>query len=101
MEKSLDDDVHADQSIIDRILEVMDRIEENLSQALATERSADAQREDDYQALTEKVNSQVSYITGQILDLKGVISVLEDRISKHNEKLSNAHDDAHNFEGDK
>ncbi len=31
MEKSLDDDVHADQSIIDRILEVMDRIEENLS----------------------------------------------------------------------
>ena len=61
MEKSLE--VHADQSIVDRILAIMDRIEENLSRALSVERAADAQREADYLELTDKVRGQVLYIT--------------------------------------
>ena len=48
-------EVHADQSIIDNMMETIDRIEENLSMAESVEREAEAQRKADFEELSEKV----------------------------------------------
>ena len=49
-------EVHADQEIVDGMLEAIDRIEENLSMAESIEREAEAQRRADFEELSVKVS---------------------------------------------
>lgn len=62
MVKSMEDEVHADQEIVDELLSICDRIQENLSIAESTERMAEATRVEDYDFLADKVNKQIAYV---------------------------------------
>jgi len=46
---------HADLRIIDNIMAICDRIEENIEMSEASERHAEAERANDYQELADKV----------------------------------------------
>merc|ERR1711981_1130719 len=72
VEKSME--VHADQAIVQRIFDIMDRIEENMEMAESVERDAERTRQADYEELTEKVQEQLRYTQRQILDLNATIS---------------------------
>jgi len=55
--------------IVDNILAIVDRIEENLEMSLASERDAERERAEDYLELSTKVRAQVDGVTTAILDL--------------------------------
>merc|ERR1739844_120001 len=59
VEKSME--VHADQAIVQRLFDIMDRIEENMELAQAMERAAEHTRQADYDELNEKVVGQLRY----------------------------------------
>jgi hypothetical protein len=65
----------------------MDRIEENLDMAAAMERDAERHREADFTELADKINGQLIMYSGEILNLKGEISVLSDRIAMNQDKF--------------
>lgn len=46
---------HADTRIIDNIMAICDRIEENIEMSEASERHAEAERANDYQELADKI----------------------------------------------
>lgn len=62
--------------IVDNILAIVDRIEENLEMSLASERDAERERAEDYLELSTKVRAQVDGVTTAILDLQQVCSNL-------------------------
>merc|ERR1711907_642465 len=66
VEKSME--VHADQAIVQRLFDIMDRIEENMEMAQTMERDAERQRAADYQELKVKVENQLMYTQKQIVD---------------------------------
>merc|ERR1712007_241364 len=68
VEKSME--VHADQAIVQRLFDIMDRIEENMEMAEAMERDAERTREADYAELKGKVQGQLMYTMRQIVDLR-------------------------------
>lgn len=74
-------EVHADQSIVQRLFDIMDRIEENMEMAESMERDAERTRAADYEELKEKVEEQLRYTQRQILDLNATISTLSDRVA--------------------
>jgi hypothetical protein len=53
---SKSEEVHADTRIIDNILAICDRIEENIEMSEASERHAEAERANDYQELADKIS---------------------------------------------
>merc|ERR1712151_1386495 len=79
VEKSME--IHADQATVQRILDIMDRIEENMEMAMAVERDAERTRQADYDELVEKVTGQLRYTQRQIVDLVATIHVLQDRVA--------------------
>jgi hypothetical protein len=88
VEKSME--VHADQAIVQRLFDIMDRIEENMEMAQAMERSAEKTREADYQELKDKVEAQLMYTMRQIVDLRATISTLTDRVAASTARIQNA-----------
>merc|ERR1711976_165627 len=96
VEKSME--VHADQAIVQRLFDIMDRIEENMEMAEAMERDAERTREADYQELVDKVNGQLMYTQRQIVDLRATISTLTDRVAASQMRVQNAADAAANFQ---
>merc|ERR1719486_734053 len=95
VEKSME--VHADQSVVQRIFDIMDRIEENMEMAEAMERDAERTRQADYEELVDKVNAQLMYTQRQILDLRATISTLTDRVAASEQRVANAAAAAENF----
>lgn len=69
-------EVHADQTIVDALMETIDRIEENLSMAESVEREAEAQRRADFEELSTKVQEQIQYVMRQMVDLNATITTL-------------------------
>merc|ERR1712146_357048 len=59
VEKSME--VHADQAVVQRLFDIMDRIEENMEMAKAVEVDAERTRQADYEELVEKVEDQLRY----------------------------------------
>ena len=55
-------EVHADQAIVQRLFDIMDRIEENMEMAEAMERDAERTRQADFDELAEKVNVKKSAV---------------------------------------
>jgi hypothetical protein len=96
VEKSME--VHADQAIVQRLFDIMDRIEENMEMAEAMERDAERTREADYNELVDKVEGQLRYTQRQILDLRATISTLTDRVAASQDRLANAGAAAANFQ---
>ena len=96
VEKSME--VHADQAIVQRLFDIMDRIEENMEMAEAMERTAERTREADYNELREKVEGQLMYTQRQILDLRATISTLTDRVAAAAMRSQNAVDAINNFQ---
>merc|ERR1712083_424481 len=88
VEKSME--VHADQAIVQRLFDIMDRIEENMEMAEAMERDAERTREADYNELKEKVEGQLMYTQRQIVDLQATISTLSDRVAASKDRVANA-----------
>lgn len=74
-------EVHADQAVVQRLFDIMDRIEENMEMAEAMERDAERTRQADFEELTDKVNDQLMYTQRQILNLRATISTLTDRVA--------------------
>ena len=48
-------EVHADQAVVQRLFDIMDRIEENMEMAKAVEIDAERTRQADYEELVDKV----------------------------------------------
>ena len=63
-------EVHADQAIVQRLFDIMDRIEENMERAQSIERDAERTRAADYAELKDKVEDQLRYTQNQILNLQ-------------------------------
>ena len=57
VEKSME--VHADQAVVQRLFDIMDRIEENMEMAQNLERDAERTRAADFEELSEKVKGQI------------------------------------------
>ena len=81
-------EVHADQAIVQRLFDIMDRIEENMELAQAMERAAEHTRQADYDELNEKVVGQLRYTQRQILDLRATINTLTDRVNASNDRMA-------------
>jgi len=96
VEKSME--VHADQAIVQRLFDIMDRIEENMEMASAMERDAERTRQADYEELTDKVTDQLRYTQRQILDLRATISTLQDRVAASADRSRNAEAAVANFQ---
>jgi ribosomal protein RSM22 (predicted rRNA methylase) len=96
VEKSME--VHADQAVVQRLFDIMDRIEENMEMAEAVERDAERTRQADYDELVEKVEAQLMYTQRQVVDLQGSISTLEDRIAASSARIANAMEAAANLQ---
>lgn len=64
MEKSMQTEwgTQADQTIVNRLLDILDRIQENLEMAEATERSSEFLRQRDFDALSLKLNNLIIYV---------------------------------------
>ena len=91
-------EVHADQAIVQRLFDIMDRIEENMERAQSVERDAERTREADYQELKEKVEDQLLYTQNQILNLQSTISTLTDRVAASADRQRNAEAAMANFQ---
>ena len=96
VEKSME--VHADQAIVQRLFDIMDRIEENMEMAEAMERDAERTREADYNELVGKVTAQLMYTQRQIVDLQATISTLKDRVAASTQRISDAAETMANFQ---
>jgi hypothetical protein len=55
-------EVHADQDIVGRLLEIMDRVQENLEMSEAFEADAERNRRDDFAELEDKLNGMILYV---------------------------------------
>jgi len=91
-------EVHADQAIVQRLFDIMDRIEENMEMAQTMERDAERQRAADYAELKVKVENQLMYTSKQIVDLNATISTLTDRVAASKDRVANAMAAAANFQ---
>jgi len=80
------EDVQADQSIVQRLFDILDRVEENLVIASQTEREADRTREDNFMELSDKLDGQIRYVLGQLVTLRATIATLTDRVAMANDK---------------
>merc|ERR1711976_955625 len=96
VEKSME--VHADQTVVQRIFDIMDRIEENMEMAEAMERDAERTRQADYDELVGKVTAQLMYTQRQIVDLQATISTLKDRVAAFTQRISDAAETMANFQ---
>lgn len=96
VEKSME--VHADQAVVQRLFDIMDRIEENMEMAEAMERDAERTRQADYEELRDKVEDQLMYTARQILNLRATISTLTDRVAASADRFANAQAAQANFQ---
>merc|ERR1712183_552695 len=67
VEKSME--VHDDQAIVQRLFDIMDRIEENMEIAQQLERDAERTRAADFEELSDKVKGQIRDATQHVLRL--------------------------------
>jgi hypothetical protein len=91
-------EVHADQGVVQRLFDIMDRIEENMQRAQSVERDAERTRSADYAELKEKVEDQMMYTQGQLLDLASFCDTLENRIGLEQMKMANIEQSAVSLE---
>jgi outer membrane protein TolC len=96
VEKSME--VHADQAVVQRLFDIMDRIEENMEMAEAMERDAERTREADYVELVDKVAAQLMYTQRQIVDLNATIFTLKDRVAASEQRVRDAAETAANLQ---
>jgi len=90
-------EVHADQAVVQRLFDIMDRIEENMEMAEAMERDAERTRQADFEELSDKVSDQLMYTQRQILNLRATISTLTDRVAASAARKANADASAVSF----
>merc|ERR1712190_541154 len=95
VEKSME--VHADQAVVQRLFDIMDRIEENMEMAEAMERDAERTRQADYEELKGKVEGQLRYTQRQVVDLRATIFTLTDRVAASKNRSENAGAAMENF----
>merc|ERR1712183_214809 len=58
---------HGDQTVVDGIMGIIDRIEENLDNSLTLERDAERQRAADYVELNERIQGYIMQCKQQIM----------------------------------
>jgi predicted nucleic acid-binding Zn-ribbon protein len=98
VEKSLEWGVQADQAVVQRLFDIMDRVEENLDIAVSMERDAERNREEDFRELASKIKNQGLMYSREIGQLQVEIGVLNDRIAMNDQKMDDAHTKQHDFE---
>jgi len=81
-------EAHGDQDTVNMIMSLIDRIEENLDMSYALEREAESNRENDYAELSGRINDQINYVSGQLLDLGSQIYTLTERVNAAAEKIA-------------
>lgn len=91
-------EVHADQAVVQRLFDIMDRIEENMEMAEAMERDAERTRQADYDELVDKVAAQLMYTQRQIVDLNATIFTLRDRVAASEQRVRDAAETAQNLQ---
>lgn len=85
VEKSME--VHADQAVVQRLFDIMDRIEENMEMASQLERDAERQRAADFVELADKVKKQIRGTKQKSLKLAAEIMTLKARVENAQEKM--------------
>jgi len=90
--------VHADQAVVQKLFDIVDRVEENLDAAAALEREAEHQRAEAFADISERVNDLVLTYRDEMVDLKGFINALAGRISNSKQRYSEAIESTHSFE---
>jgi hypothetical protein len=78
---------HGDQSVVEGIMGIIDRIEENLDSSLSLERDAERQRAADYVEIDERLQGYIRRNKQQIMSLNTEISTLTDRVVASQDKL--------------
>ncbi len=81
-------EVHADQEIVGRLMEIMDRVQVNLEMAEAVEADAERNRRDDFAELQDKHNGMIQYVVGQIVTLDTLMATLRNRIAQAKDSFS-------------
>jgi len=76
--------------MIDNILGIFDRIEENLENSLALERNAEKAREATYDDLLKRLNKEITKLNGKISDLNREISTLNMHLQQYSDNLAEA-----------
>merc|ERR1712113_133927 len=90
VEKSME--VHADQAIVQRLFDIMDRIEENMEMAASMERDAERTRAADFEELSEKVKGQIQDTTAKVLSVTAEAMTLQARVEAAEDKMEIAHE---------
>merc|ERR1712203_1135873 len=95
VEKSME--VHADQAIVQRLFDIMDRIEENMEMASSMERDAERTRAADFEELSDKVSGQITDTTAQVLRVASEIMTLQARVESADDKKEIADERLNDF----
>ena len=91
-------EVHADQAIVQRLFDIMDRIEENMEMAQQLERDAERTRAADFVELSDKVKGQIRDTTALTLRLAAEILTLKTRVETAQEKMEIATERLQDFQ---
>lgn len=67
---------HADQKVVDVLLNILDRFEENLSATLSLERQSDQEREEAFHDVNDRLTNLITTYRDEIVDLRTLISTL-------------------------
>jgi len=74
--------------MVDNILSILDRVEENLDLSLTNERSAENQRIELFEELSAKLNGLIIYVQGQLASLATTIVTLKQKIGQSETALA-------------
>jgi len=85
---------HGDQVVVQTIMGLIDRVEENLGASLALEREAERERAADYVEISGRIQGYILQCNQRIVGLAGEINLLEDRVRMANNKMQVAQENA-------
>merc|ERR1712048_732929 len=71
---------HGDQVVVQTIMGLIDRVEENLGASLALEREAERERAADYVEISARIQGYILQCNQRIVGLAQEINTLEDRV---------------------
>ena len=91
-------EVHADQAVVQRLFDIMDRIEENMEMAAQLERDAERTRAADFQELRDKVKGQIRSVKAHVLRVGSEIMTLQTRVDAAQDKMDIAHERLEDFQ---
>merc|ERR1711976_630142 len=85
---------HGDQVVVQTIMGLIDRVEENLGASLALEREAERERAADYEEISARIQGYILQCNQRIVGLAVEINTLEDRVRMADEKYRVAEENA-------